>query len=538
MPDLVITNATIVDGLGNPAFPGALGITGDTITEIWRDPNPEGFGEPSDTINAWGQVVCPGFVDIHTHSDWGIFEHPGAGSSLLMGVTSEIGGNCGTSLAPTSAALERYLKSIGRKSPERPGDIGEFLDRVDAIRPGNNQGTFLGQGAIRALVMGDAVRFPRDEERDLMIRLVRESMELGAFGMSTGRAYVPGCHGGFAEILALTEEIGRHRGLYTCHIADQWANIHRAVREVLELGLRTHAPVQIAHLKVVGKDHWGRMAEVLALIEDGRDAGVDVAADAYPYDYAAIAQLRDRLPPRMRSLAEGELLDLLGIDAGVEEIRRGWRENPDYGSARLPGLGVVWCAETPDAIGKDLGELAVEYRTDVAGAVARLLRSNALGVKVAGIMDEDDLRTALCHPLVAIGSDSGLRDPREDEAANPAASSVHPREYGTFPRVLGRYVREEGLLTLEEAIAKMTSLPAERIELPDRGSITRGHRADLVVFDPDTIIDLATPEDPMRPPAGISRVIVNGRIAVSDGKLTGQRAGGSLRDLQGRVIYG
>ncbi len=538
MLDTIIRNAVIVDGLGNPGFPGCLGITDGMISQVWRGEGPDPVPAAAEVIDAGGRTVSPGFVDIHTHSDWGILDEPAAGSSLLMGVTTEFGGNCGNSMAPGSPALSDLLAGLGMDEGESFSDIGEFLARVGATGPANNQGILLGQGSVRALVMGPDPRFPTDAELKKMAGIVRESMEMGAFGMSTGRAYVPGCHAGFREILELTRELGRHRGLYACHLADQWAHIHRSIAEVLELGIRCDTPVQIAHLKVVGKDNWGRMDEVLAAIEDGRHAGVDVAADAYPYNYSAIAQLRDRLPERIRQLPDAQLLDLLSSEGGAEEMRRGWAQNPDYGSARLPGMGVVWCPRGGDTVGKDLGELAAEYRTDVAGAVARLLVDNELCVKVAGIMSEEDLRTALCHPLVAIGSDSTIRNPQSDANLDPATCSIHPREYGTFPRVLGKYVREEGLLTLEEAVFKMTSLPAERLELPDRGAIIRGHRADLVIFDPETVGDASTPEGPARPPLGISHVIVNGRIAARDGELTTIRSGEVLEDLQGRVIYG
>ncbi len=538
MPDIVIENANIVDGLGNPGFPGGIGITDGRISEIWRAKVPSFSASSVEIIDAEGQTVCPGFIDIHTHADWGILDYPAAGSSLLMGVTTEVGGNCGTSLAPGSSALMEYLRGLGHDSGDAIPRVGDYLHRVEAAKPGNNQALFVGQGAIRAAVMGNRTDFPDPKEMDLMIEILRGAMREGAFGMSTGRAYVPGCHAGFSEILALTEELGRHRGLYSCHLADQWANIHRAVREVLELGIRCETPVQISHIKVVGKDNWGRMDEVLAQMEDGLDMGVDVAGDLYPYEYSAVAQLRDRLPRSLKDKDDAELLDLLGTDAGADRIRRGWEENPNYATARLPGLGVVWCALTDHMRGKDLGEIATGLKTDLAGAVAHLLIENELRVKVAGIMAAEDLRTALCHPLIAIGSDSTVRDPAEDAEIEPSRSSIHPREYGTFPRVLGRYVRDEGLLTLEEAVFKMTGLPAERLELSERGSIVRGHRADLVVFDPQVIEDRADLDNPAAPPVGISRVFVGGKLAVSEGEMTGQRNGAALRDLQGRTIYG
>ncbi len=539
MLDLRIINATIVDGTGEPSFLGSIDIQDGKIVNIDRSPNPSDSSKTQDTcvIDADKQVVCPGFIDPHTHSDWNILRHPKASSSLLMGVTTEMGGNCGGSMAPWSPSMEKELARSGIEVDEHPETLDDFFNQMESRGIGNNQGTYVGQGAIRGYVMGNATRFPTEEERALMRHLTKTSLQMGAFGMSTGRAYVPGCHAGFKEIVELTQRVADHDALYTAHIADQWANVHRATREVLKLGERTGCAVHVAHQKVVGKDNWGRSPEVLSILEEGLEMGIDITADVYPYAFSAVMRLTDILPPHLKANNESVLREMITHPEGEARIRRVLKENPTYVTARLGSYGVVHCSESKRYEGLDIGEIAAEHKTDIPGAVHYLLKENQLDVKIAGIMAEDDIRTILAHPQVMIGSDSSLRDAQADQDKCPRTSSIHPREYGTYPRVLGKYVREEGLLTLEEAIHKMTGMPAERLALPDRGRIHRGFWADLVIFDPEIIRDRATIVDPFAPPVGISHVLVNGVITVEENDVLDPRAGQVLRDYQGRTLY-
>ncbi len=541
MFDLLISNARVIDGTGAPAFRGELGILNGRIEMVRRLPQ-DGQTENAESppaaqvIDAEDQVVCPGFIDIHSHADRKILSEPETESSLLMGVTTEIGGNCGNSLAPLSDASARYAAC---RIPDINIDwrsLDQFLSRIEDTEIGNNQGVFVGHGTIRGAVMGMEKRFPTPTELERMRELTRASMHAGAFGISSGRAYVPGCYGGFREVTEVTAVAGEHLGLYTSHIADQWANVHRATWEVVEIGLRTGTPVQVAHQKVVGKDNWGRSDEVLAILEDGQNMGADIMADVYPYTFSAVMPLTRTLPDDLQGKDDAETLANLRSDDAADTMRRAFRDNPTYLTARLSLYGVIACAESTEFTGMDLGEVARELNTDLPGAVCHLLTENELQVKVAGIMDEEDVRTIIAHPLVMIGSDSSIRSHTRDQK-NEQEAAVHPREYGSFPRVLGKYAREEGLLTLEEAVHKMTAMPAERVELPDRGIITRGFCADLVLFDPDTIRDRATADQPCRPPEGIDYVIVNGQVAVRDNEVQSNRAGRVLRDTQGRVLY-
>ncbi len=543
MLDLLIINAQVIDGTGQPAFWGEVGIEGEKLAKVNRLPedkrqNPsEAQSRAKEVIDAQGKSVCPGFIDLHTHSDRSVLTNPDTESSLLMGVTTEIGGNCGSSVAPMSKAMaERYQKRVEELEIDWR-TLDDFFVKVQQQGLGNNHGLFVGQGSVRACVMGQETRFPTEPEIDRMAELISESMEMGAFGLSTGRAYTPGCHAGFREIVELTRVVGEHRGLYTSHIADQWANVHRATWEVLEIGMRTGAVPQVAHQKVVGKDNWGRSDEVLAILEQGQEMGVELMADVYPYPYSAVMSLERVLPAKLRADSTQDTLNNLHSEGAEEEIRRAFREEPTYVSSRLSHYGVVQCSEIKDYEWLDVGEVATHLGTDLAGAVHHLLCENDLKVKIAGIMDEDDVRTIVAHPLVMIGSDSSIRSLTEDLKSDEDWPTVHPRQYGTFPRVLSKYVREEHLLTLEEAVYKMTGLPAERIELDNRGILTRGFAADLVLFDPDTISDEATVDNPCAGPEGINYVLVNGQIAAKDGEVQDVRSGKVLRDTQGRMVY-
>jgi len=545
--DILITNALIVDGTGKPAFRGEIGIESGKIVEVRNLPDREGEGDPVPVqlesarakmvIDAAGRAVTPGFIDIHSHADRGIIAHPEAESSLLMGVTTEITGNCGGSMAPlsdaTAAQMKRWMKDIDFNWRS----LDQFLSRLEEQGVGNNHGLFVGQGTIRGAVMGRDKRFPTQAEVQRMLELTKESMEAGAFGISTGRAYVPGSFSSLKEVVALTEIVGQYRGIYTSHIADQWAHVHRATREVLEIGLRTGALAQVAHQKVVGKDNWGRAEEVLAILEEGQMMGLDIMADVYPYPYSQVFSLDRLLPDTLKGETAAQTLDNLSEKGAVETLRREFKESPTYISERLMLYGVVQCQETEEFQWLDMGEVAARHGTDLAGAMVHLLLENELRVKVAGIMSEEDLKAILAHPLVMVGSDSVLRSLDEDRETEKEWSSVHPREYGTFPRVLGKYVREESLLTLEEAVHKMTGMPADRLELPYRGQIARGFWADLVILDPETISDGATIADPCSPPKGIDYVLVNGEIAVKHNKVQPVLAGQVLRDTQGRMLY-
>ena len=527
MFDLVIKGGLVVDGTGAAGCLADVGVRDGKIAAIDRAGNLSG----KETVDASGKVVAPGFVDIHSHTDRAIARYPQAASSLLQGITTEVSGMCGGSAAPVSQ--EMVERSRGRYDvPWRTFE--EFLDHVEQQKPATNQAVLVGQGTIRGCVLGNQKRYPTGDEIDAMKRLTREALEQGAFGVTTGRAYAPGCYGSFRELLEILGVAGEYNALHSSHIQDQWSNVDWAVDEVVELSRRTHVRGQIAHLKVVGKPNWGRADEVLAIIEKARDMGIDVMADVYPFTYAQVLLLRTQLPRELARLGSDDLMKALEAPGSLAGVREHLLGTESYVGSRLYRYGIVHCEHTKEYQGLDMSEAADAMGLDLAAATVKLLLDNKLKVKVAGIMSEDDVRRIVSHPLVMIGTDANASDPERDAAQE--YSSVHPRGYGTYPTVLGKYVRDEGALTLEAAVNKMTLMPARRCHILDRGRIARGYWADMVVFDPVTVAAGAHIEKPWALPAGIHCVIVNGEVAVTCNKVTGKRAGQVLRAAHHRVV--
>jgi len=534
MLDLVIKGGLVIDGTGKAGYLADVGIREGKIAAIDRSMNLSG----EKTLDAKGMVVAPGFIDIHSHTDRSITKHPNAGSSLLQGITTEISGMCGSSMAPlTEKSIEvfkRLAKAKGVKEI-RWRSVGEFLEYVEKVGPGTNQGLLVGQGTIRAGVLGRDARYPTEYELAKMKDMVRQAMEEGAFGISTGRAYVPGCFGSIREIVELCKVAGEYDGLHSSHIQDQWSNVDWATREVVNISKRAQIRGQVAHQKVVGKDNWGRAAEVLAILEEAQASGIDVMGDVYPYTFSAVMLLRRQLPKELAKMEDEELIKALSSPEGVSRVREHFGKNATYASSRLYQYGIVHCQKTKEFEWMDIGEVAEAMGLDVPAAVVKLLVDNELKVKIAGIMSEADVRKIVAHPLVMFGTDATTGDPEKDSKSG--YTGLHPRHYGTYPRILGKYVREEKILTLEQAVKKMTSMPARRCNILDRGLIFRGYWADITVFDALTINDAATVENPASLPEGIKYVLVNGQVAVEGNKLTGVRAGKVLRAAHHRMIY-
>ena len=540
--DILIRNGHVLDGTGAPARVADVGIREAAIMHVGRSRNPKA----ERTIDASGKYVAPGFIDIHTHSDVGILVEPTAECAVRQGVTTHVIGNCGDSPAPISdeyrdLAVRRFEYYSGA-SDWTWSSYEQYLDFMERRGVGINVAGLVGHGAIRLAVMGFDERPPTSAELNRMREHVDEAMRSGAFGMSTGLVYPPGCFAGTDEIIELARGVARHRGFYASHIRGERETIVDAVRECIEIGERAGCPVQISHNnpKYGGL---GKAAEIHRLWESARARGVDILADNDAHtDFGP--PLSHALPQWTQKLRTDDLMALLGDPAKRKELRA------EVKADRTPGAGYVgllvherfdriWllrCPHDPANEGLTFAELAGRRGVDPWTAYFDVIveeRDGAVGL--FDYMDLDEIKSTLRHPLVMICSD-GWVAPKE-ERTSPTAP-YQPCTYGEFPGILERFVVREKVLRLEDAIHKMTGMPAARLGLPDRGQIRPGFAADLVVFDLTRIRDRATnlwPHSspfenyPHGHPEGIDWVFVNGRPAVEDGKPTGTRAGIVLR---------
>jgi N-acyl-D-amino-acid deacylase len=456
-----------------------------------------------------------------------IFQHPTSENMVRLGITTEFTGNCGTSA----------------HAPSEEMTVRQYFDKVDEQGLNNNHAMFVGQGTVRRLVLGKQKRFSTPEEIEKMRSLVLTAMREGCIGMSSGRAYIPGCFATTRECTELAKIVAEFEGLYTFHIQNQNEFIHQATQEVIDIGRRANIRVLIAHQKVVGKNNWGRAPEILAMMEKAVDRGIDLLSDVYPYTYSAVMMLGRILPKEITDVSTNEAAARLKDPNVLAKIKDSVAKLPAeaaYVLSLLPQYGVVYCGKTKEYEWMDLQEVADAKDMDLYEAILDLLAENELNVKIAGIMSEEDVQTFIKHPLSMIGTDAMSHDPEHDRKMGDAgvAGGVHPRAYGTHARVLGRYVRELGLLNLETAVKKMTSQPALHARIYDRGLVRRNLNADLVVFDPLTVGETTTLDNPVSFPTGIPYVIVNGKMVVDKSDFLDSRPGKVYRDPQGRWLYG
>jgi len=498
--DLVFREARVVDGTGGPSYVASVAVQDGRIAAV----GPLDAQGARRVVEAAGLVVAPGFVDVHTHAEEGIRLRPGADNLLLDGVTSIVTGNCGSSEL----------------------DLGEFFRELRASGTSVNVASLVGHNRLRREVMGTDSRDPTPEEMARMEALVESAMRDGALGLSSGLVYVPGTYAETPELIALARAAGRHGGVYASHIRDEGDRVAPAVEEALRVGREAGVRVQISHFKVTSKRHWGESARTLALVEQARDQGLDVAVDQYPYT-ASSTNLGVLLPSWALSGPPGELSRRLRRPAVRRRIAaemrrtiqgRNGHEGLDYAVVArcswddsLEGLSV---SEVNRAWGRREGlDREIQTVLDMAG------RGGAQMVYHS--MDEGDLVRIAGFPHTMFASDAGILE--------PGRGRPHPRAYGTHARVLGRYVRDKGVLTLEEAVRRMTSLPAGQFGLGARGRLVPGFRADLVVFDAAKVVDRATFESPHAHPEGIRYVVVGGEVVAEDGRHTGARPGVVLR---------
>ena len=525
MLDLKIARGHVLDGTGAPAVRADVGITGDSITAV-GDLSRENAGE---SIDAAGLTVAPGFIDMHSHSDWRLFANRRAESKIRQGVTTEVVGNCGFSPAPVSDEFKEDMRGfalyVGPGMDFSWRSVKDYLRRYEDDGLALNVAQLIGHGTLRLAVMGFARRAPSPKELTRMRGLMESAMADGACGLSTGLIYAPGSYSETPEISEIARGAARG-GFYASHIRGEGATLLDSVAEAIRVGEEGGLPVQVSHIKAAGRPHWGRVKDALALIDAARAKGQDVMADAYPYT-ASSTTIRTLLPD---SALEG------GIDAMLGRLRdpaarARIRDEMSHGAVLSRGVGwddimIAYAPSKPEIQGLRLDEISRRWGKDPVECVFDIIETEkGKGYVILFQLDEADLRRALVHPHVMIGSDGSSL-----AATGPLSEGKpHPRSYGTFPRVLGRYARDESVLTLPAAIHKMTGMPAARLGLKDRGVIRAGAKADVVAFSAAGVADLATYEDPHRYAAGIEHVIVNGRAVVRGGEHTGNLPGRVLR---------
>ncbi|MBI3636185.1 MAG: D-aminoacylase [Candidatus Rokubacteria bacterium] len=529
MLDLKIEGASVIDGTGTTGGRADVGVRGEAIVAV-GDLSREPAGR---TVTASGKVLAPGFIDMHSHSDWRLWANRRAESKIRQGVTTEVVGNCGFSPAPVETAHLDALRGFALYIPKgmdfRWRSVGEYLDAFDADGTALNVVQLVGHGTLRIAAMGFARRAADATEMKTMRRLMAQAMEDGAWGLSTGLIYAPGSYGDTAEIVEVAKSAARYRGFYASHIRGEGATLIDAVTEAISVGREADMPVQVSHIKAAGRPNWGKVPTALALIDAARSEGLDVMADVYPYT-ASSTTVRTLLPDWALEGGIDAMMQRLG-DADVRARVRTELEAPVTGQSLLDRIGwenvmIAYCARRKDAEGRRVSEIAAERRMDPLDAALELIiDEQGKAYMILFQLAEEDLRRALAHPAVMIGSDGSSLAPYGDLGQG----KPHPRSYGTFPRVLGEYAREQRVLTLAAAVHKMTGLPARRLGLHDRGVIRVGAKADLVVFDPKKVADRATYEDPHRYAAGIEHVVVNGRLVIRDGEHTGSLPGKVLR---------
>lgn len=476
--DIVVRNALIIDGSGTEPFIGDVGICGDRVVAIGSCSD-----DARETLDVAGLALAPGFIDIHNHADHsaagGLLKHPEAFNFIAQGVTTIIVGNCGGSILPVA----EYLRKVQRKGT--------------AV----NFGTLVGHGTVRTACMGRAARAPTSAELTAMKEEVRHALSEGAFGLSTGLVYLPGAHAQTDEIIALATQAASAGGIYASHIRNEGRGLFDAIKEALTIGERAGLPVEISHVKCLGRSVWGKSTQVIDVIERAVHRGLDVTCDAYPYAacFSTLANLmtpqtladvtkhHNGLPRSLRTRALGEIEETL----------------EDLGG---PGAALLAQCEWDSRLeGKRLDAIARKMALAPAEAALSIVVHSRSSSTIFFAMDQTDVSRLICHPRVMIATDAGVQ--------TPGQGFCHPRSYGTFPRTIQTMVRDTKRLSLAEAVRKMTSAPADRLGIEDRGRIAEGAFADLVLFDADTISDEATYDMPHAVPQGIRWVMVNGKLA-------------------------
>jgi N-acyl-D-amino-acid deacylase len=533
--DLIIKNGRIIDGAGNPWYYGDVGVKDGKIEVISHIKK-----EAAAAIDAKGMFVVPGFIDSHSHGDYNTLVYRQMENVIHQGVTTIVAGQCGASPAPLSDLIrEEVQRGSDAQLPEGVklelswSSFDDYLKIEEHSGLGANAAHLVGHGAIRSAAMGNDARAPDEDELQIMRELTKEAMLSGAYGLSTGLIYPPGIYAKTDEIIELAKVAAENGGVYDSHIRGEGKTLMTALNEAIKIGEKAGIPVQISHHKIASKTLWGSSVETMKMFEEARARGLDITVDQYPYK-AGSTSLMTLLPPWAHDGGRDAALERLRdpvlrarMRSDIEEGIEGW-ENfaKELGWVNVYVTSVI-SDENKPIEGMNLTQIK-EHRgaEDEFTAVYEVLleEEGAAGI-VIFYGDEEDVKRIMRHPLHMVGTDAGCCT-----VEGPfCRGKPHPRHYGTYPKILGKYVREEKVISWEDAVRKMTSFPAQRFGILDRGLLRPGMWADIVVFDPETVIDRATYEDPHNFPDGIPYVIVNGEVAVHDGRYTGALGGRTLR---------
>ncbi|RKY86595.1 hypothetical protein DRQ09_05975 [candidate division KSB1 bacterium] len=523
--DLIIKNCSIVDGTGADEYKADIGIKSDKIITIGNLSS----RTSKKYIDVKGYIVSPGFIDIHSHTDIDLFVNPRAESKIHQGVTTEIGGQCGSSAGPwRGESLEKIKKYLFERYELNVDwmDIGGFFDRLERNKSAVNLASMVGHGTIRESVMGMNNRKPLKSEIDEMKKLLMKSIEEGAYGLSTGLEYTPGSFATTEEIIELAKLLSKYNLTYASHIRNEDDRVLEAVKEAIDIGKKAGVSVQISHLKTIGERNYSKIDEVFYQMEKARNEKLNINFDRYPYiaystgmdilfplwareggNEKFIERLKDN---QLKSKMKKKVIDKIELLGNWNKIMICNTFNKKYNYLN----------------GKRIGDLAKENNEEPYELIVKLLIENGNRVGIVGFgMSEENTQRILVHPLGMIASDGSNAAPY----GKLSKGKPHPRYYGTFPRAIGYYCREKKIFDLPAVIKKITSMPAEKVGIKDRGKIKEGYFADLTIFDYNKIIDRATFINPHRYPEGIKYVIVNGKIVIKNGEHTGNLPGRVLR---------
>ncbi len=522
MYDIIIKNGTLIDGSGEPMYRADIGIKDDRIVKIGKLQNEKGEIE----IDASDRLVCPGFVDVNNHSDvyWRIFSNPELESLVYQGITTIVGGNCGTSLAPLLGA--KAIESLQKWSNIDTTSLNwltmeEFLDEVEKRKLAVNFATLVGHATVRRRLVGDDMRSLHLNEIDFLAKKIKVAIKDGALGMSSGLVYTHARSTTEEELLALAKVIKKYDGVYVTHMRNEGAGLLESVEESLEIARKTKVKLHISHLKAVGEENWGLMDAALNMITQARDNGVDVTFDVYPYTNIG-SVLYTLLPIWVTDGGKKMMLNRLKDPALRVRIIDDMRASGvDYAKIEIASSSL-----DKTLARRKIAEIAASQEKSVEEAVLdTLVASDGRMIISMDVLSEENIQKALVHPASMISTNgAGYRD-----IHGRTGEVVHPRSFGSFPRIFPEYVLGKRILRWEEAVAKMTSLPAEKFGIEKRGRLKEKYYADIVIFNRDEIRDLATTENPYQYSQGIDFVLVNGQVLLQEGRYNGNKAGEVIR---------